>query len=132
LQQNRFGSKEYDILLYAINIGPDPDVYVYWHSSQAEPEAKPGYNLSLYSNKKADASLEAGRSRSNPDLRASKYQPFYEAWKNDIPAVGFHQPVIPHTRNIPVNNMKEKTINITADRFNNAYQWQINVSQQTE
>jgi peptide/nickel transport system substrate-binding protein len=131
LQQDTFSSKEYDLLLYSINIGPDPDVYVYWHSSQAEPGAKPGYNLSLYKSKKADNSLEAGRSRSDSAIRASKYQPFLEAWNNDVPAIGFHQPVVSYSRNIPVNNMNEKTINIPADRYNNAYSWQINVIKQT-
>jgi len=32
-------SHNYDALLYGISIGPDPDVYVYWHSSQTDPRS---------------------------------------------------------------------------------------------
>jgi peptide/nickel transport system substrate-binding protein len=119
-------SKEYDALLYAINIGPDPDVYVYWHSSQAKPEAKPGYNFSVYSSAKADQSLEDGRSRSDPNLRTVKYKSFLEAWKADIPAIGLYQPRIAYTTNVPVYNLQEMTINTAADRYRNVHNWQIN------
>ena len=119
-------TKEYDALLYAINIGADPDVYVYWHSSQAKPDAKPGYNFSMYSSSKADQSLEDGRSRSDPNLRAVKYKPFLEAWKTDVPAIGLYQPTIPYTTNIPVYNLREMTLNTAADRYRNVHNWQIN------
>ena len=119
-------TKEYDALLYAINIGPDPDVYVYWHSSQAKPEAKPGYNFSVYSSNKADQALEDGRSRSDPALRAVKYKPFLQAWKTDVPAIGLYQPSISYTTNVPVYNMRTMTINSAADRFRNVHNWQIN------
>lgn len=119
-------TKEYDALLYAINIDPDPDVYVYWHSSQTKPEAKPGYNFSMYSSGKADQALEDGRSRSDPKLRAVKYRPFLEAWKADVPAIGLFQPSIPYTTNVPVYNLRTMTINSASDRYRNVQNWQIN------
>jgi peptide/nickel transport system substrate-binding protein len=124
--------KEYDILLYAINIGPDPDVYVYWHSSQAKPDAKPGFNFSQYSSTKADQSLEDGRSRADPTLRAIKYKPLLEAWKADIPAIGLHQPRVAYTTNSPVYNLDEMTINTVADRYRNVYNWQITTTKTTQ
>ena len=129
---NTLASKKYDALLYAINIGPDPDVYVYWHSSQAKPDAKPGLNFSLYSSKQADEGLEAGRSRTNPSLRAAKYKPFLAAWQKDVPAIGLHQPVFSYSTNIPVYGLKEKTINIPSDHLNNVNQWQINTAKQPQ
>lgn len=119
-------SKDYDALLYAINIGPDPDVYVYWHSSQADPNAKPGFNLSRYKSAKADASLEAARSRTDPALRAVKYKPFLQAWQQDAPAIGIHQTRFSYTTNIPVYNLAEGTINSPSDRYKNVQNWQIN------
>lgn len=129
---NTLVSKKYDALLYAINIGPDPDVYVYWNSSQAKPDAKPGLNFSLYSSKQADESLEAGRSRTNPSLRAAKYKPFLAAWQKDVPAIGLHQPVFSYSTNIPVYGLQEKTINIPSDHLNNVNQWQINTKKQPQ
>lgn len=124
--------KNYDVLLYAINIGPDPDVYVYWHSSQAKPDAKPGFNFSQYSSSKADQSLEDGRSRSDPTLRAIKYKPFLEAWKTDVPAIGLHQPRVAYTTNSPVYNLETMTINTVADRYRNVHNWQITTIKTTQ
>lgn len=121
-------TKDYDILMYAINIGADPDVYVYWHSSQAKPEAKPGYNFSMYSSTKADQSLEDGRSRQDESLRAVKYKSFLETWRKDVPAIGLHQPKITYTTNIPVYNLNEMTLNTAAERFKNVYNWQVNTT----
>jgi len=77
----------YDALVYGISIGIDPDVYTYWHSAQADARAMNRLNFSEYTSKVADASLEAGRTRSNVELRALKYQPFLKAWHDDAPAV---------------------------------------------
>jgi peptide/nickel transport system substrate-binding protein len=125
-------TKDYDVLLYAINIGPDPDVYVYWHTSQSKPDAKPGYNFSLYSSPKADQSLEDGRSRSDPSLRAVKYKSFLEAWRADIPAIGLHQSRVTYTTNVPVYNLEEMTINSAADRYRNVHNWQITTKKITQ
>lgn len=129
---NSLSSKDYNVLLYAINIGTDPDVYVYWHSSQAEPDAVPGLNLSLYNSKQADSSLEAGRSRTDPALRAIKYKPFLSAWQNDVPAIGLHQPVFGYSSNIPIYGLQEKTINTPSDHLNNVHEWQINTTKQSQ
>jgi peptide/nickel transport system substrate-binding protein len=131
LSAETLSTKAYDILLYAINIGADPDVYVYWHSSQAKPDAKPGFNFSVYESAVADRSLEDGRSRVNQELRAIKYQPFLEAWKTDVPAIGFHQPRLSYTVTVPVYNLNEMTINSASERFRNVQNWQINTQNKT-
>src|SRR5690606_9313091 len=46
--------RNYDVLIYELLIGADPDVYAYWHSSQV---GSTGYNFSNYSNTRADAAL---------------------------------------------------------------------------
>ncbi|MBI3624042.1 hypothetical protein HY218_00230, partial [Candidatus Saccharibacteria bacterium] len=78
---------DYDALLYGISIGPDPDVFVYWHSSQADPHSSNRLNLSEYKSPLADKALEAGRSRTDVKVRVIKYRPFLEAWPSANPGL---------------------------------------------
>lgn len=125
--QSNVLAHNYDVLLYAINLGPDPDVFPYWHSSQAEVGK---LNLSNYKNKTADLALEGGRTRTNPALRSAKYKPFLEAWRNDAPAVGLYQPRYLYVTNQPVYGIRERILNTPADRLSDVYLWMINTQKQ--
>jgi peptide/nickel transport system substrate-binding protein len=120
-------SKEYDVFLYPISIGADPDVYVYWHSSQVDKS-----NLSKYKSNIADSALEAGRSRSDLALRSAKYEPFLKAWQADVPAIGLHQPVFIYSTSVKVYNLEPRTINVPSDRYYNVHNWQINTKKATQ
>lgn len=119
-------SHEYDVLLYGINIGPDPDVYAYWHSSQFDKTSSIHLNLSEYKSSVADFALESGRTRVDPKLRAAKYKPFLDAWRTDAPAIGLYQPRYLSISNQPVYGTEDHTINTSSDRFNNIQTWMIN------
>jgi peptide/nickel transport system substrate-binding protein len=121
---------DYDILLYGINIGADPDVYAYWHSSQIDIKSQIHLNLSEYKSKIADLSLETARTRSDPNIRALKYKPFIEVWRNDVPAIGLYQPRYLYVANRQVYGMNGQTINTPSDRFNNVHEWMINTERQ--
>ena len=80
--------RNYDILIYEIELGADPDLFAYYHSSQANES---GLNLSNYSNGIASDLLLAARSTIDPKLRAAKYESFLEHWVEDAPAMGIYQ-----------------------------------------
>jgi peptide/nickel transport system substrate-binding protein len=115
----------YDALLYGISIGADPDVYVYWHSSQIDPNSPVRLNFSQYSSAAADAGLESGRTRLDPALRAAKYQPFLQAWQADAPALGLYQPRFLYLTRGPVHGLNETTVNSDIGRFRNVNNWMI-------
>lgn len=115
----------YDALLYGISLGTDPDVFAYWHSSQADPRAATRLNLSEYRSSVADNALEAGRTRSDSTLRAAKYRPFLEAWRNDAPALVLYQPRFLYVTNGNVYGFSPKLLNSATERFNNVHQWMI-------
>jgi len=122
-------SHEYDALLYGINIGPDPDVYAYWHSSQIDKKSQIHLNLSEYKSAVTDTALEAGRTRTDAKLRAAKYKPFLQAWHNDVPAIGLYQPRYLVASNQHIYNMQQSlTINTPSERFNNVDKWMINTN----
>lgn len=122
---NTLAYHNYDAVLYGISIGVDPDVFVYWDSSQADARSSSRLNLSEYKNSVVDASIEAGRSRLAASLRAIKYKPFLEAWQKDYPALGLYQPRMLYMTNGPVAGFGKGPFNSAADRFDNVQNWQI-------
>ena len=122
--QSTINSRNYDVVLNSIAIGPDPDVFVYWDSSQTDPRST-RLNLSEYKSATADAALEAGRTRLDPALRAAKYKPFLQAWQQDAPAVGLYQPHYVYISQSKIYGLDSGTINSTTDRFNNVQAWMI-------
>ena len=53
-----------DWLLYGLNLGSDPDVFTFWHSSQIDSHSILRLNLAEYRSTAADDALEFGRSPS--------------------------------------------------------------------
>lgn len=119
------GNRPYDALLYGISLGSDPDVYVYWHSSQIDLRSPVRLNFSEYKSGIADAALEAGRTRLDPALRTVKYQPFLQAWQADVPALGLYQPRFLYVTHGAVHGLDEHPINNDAGRLLNVSNWQI-------
>ncbi len=118
-------TRDYDAILYGISIGVDPDVFAYWHSSQADPRASNRLNFSNYKSAVADKSLEAGRSRVEESLRAAKYVPFLQSWTADAPALTLYQPRFLYITNGQLFGFDPQTMNVASDRFNNVHNWEI-------
>jgi peptide/nickel transport system substrate-binding protein len=114
----------YDALLHGISIGADPDVYAYWHSSQADSRLQNRLNFSEYKSKVADEALEAGRTRSDPKLRPVKYEPFLKAWVADTPAISLYEPKILYVTRGEIYGIKDdRRLNTDVDRYNNVHEW---------
>ena len=129
---NALAYHNYDAVLYGISIGADPDVFVYWDSSQADPRSTNRLNLSEYKNPIADVALETGRTRLNPQLRAIKYRQFLQAWQQDYPALGLYQPRFLYLTNGSVAGLGDHAINSAADRFDNVQNWEIREAKVTD
>ena len=125
LQSDIIANHDYDILLYGINIGVDPDVFAYWDSSQANVNSQGHLNLSEYKSTVADQALEAGRTRLNPAVRAVKYAAFVKAWSQDAPALALYQPSFLYITRNPVFGYERKADNSPVDRFYNVANWMI-------
>ncbi|MCA9344545.1 hypothetical protein KC946_01795, partial [Candidatus Saccharibacteria bacterium] len=120
----------YDALLYGIAIGSDPDVFAFWHSSQADLRSPNSLNFSEYSSAKADRALEAGRTREDVLVRTAKYKSFLEAWRDDAPAVAIYQPRYLYLVRDPLFNFSHKTMNNGSDRLNDVSNWMVRREQQ--
>lgn len=123
---------EYDSTLYGISIGDDPDVFVYWDGSQADVRSSNRLNLSEWNNATANASLEAGRTRLNPTLRAIKYAPFLQAWQQDNPALGLYQPRYLYLTRGSLYGLTQHSIVNGINRFNDVQTWQVRTARVTQ
>ena len=120
--QNILQKRSYDVLLYQLTIGGDPDVYAYWHSSQASN----GFNFSNYSNQISDDALTSARSRIEPDLRNAKYVTFAKQWMADAPAIGIYQPTIQYVYSKSVHALPAGEVLISeADRYADVLYWSV-------
>jgi peptide/nickel transport system substrate-binding protein len=115
----------YDALLHGISLGVDPDVFAFWHSSQADARSMSRLNFSEYQSQAADQALEAGRTRDDPKLRAIKYEPFLKAWRQDAPAIALYQPRFLYLTHTQIFGFDPNTFNNNLDRFRNVHNWQI-------
>jgi peptide/nickel transport system substrate-binding protein len=112
--------RAYDVLLYQLTIGGDPDVYAYWHSSQATS----GLNFSDYSNGVADASLDSARTVVTPQLRDAKYAAFARQWLNDAPALGIYQTTSQYVYSQNVHaDIADEVLVTPPNRYANVLYW---------
>lgn len=121
--QDTLQGRNFDVLLYELAIGADPDVYAYWHSSQV---GQTGYNFTGYSNKSVDASLASARSRLEPELRNAKYKQFVKQWQEDAPGIALYQPVLEYISSNNADTVKPgSTLVMESDRYANVQYWTI-------
>lgn len=115
--------RDFDVLLYRLNIGADPDVYAYWHSSQITAN---GLNFSNYVNQISDDALTSARSRTEPELRNAKYLTFSRQWLADVPAIGLYQSTVQyiHIKDIVSFNNSNKLIT-SVDRYSDILDWSV-------
>ena len=120
---NVISKRNYDILVYEIELGADPDLLPYYHSSQASAS---GLNLSNYRNILVDDLLLGARDTLNEELRVKKYESFLEHWVTDVPAIGLYQPNLTYYYNKNVRTFSNDVRLVTAlDRFSDITSWAV-------
>ena len=120
---NIVSTRSYDIMVYDIELGADPDLLPYYHSSQA---SSGGLNLSNYRNALVDDLLLGARDTLEEELRVKKYESFLEYWVADVPAIGLYQPNLTYYYNRNVQTFSDDTKLVTAlDRFSDVTDWAV-------
>ena len=122
-QQDFLANRSYDILIYKIGLGADPDLLPYYHSSQAGN----GLNLSNYQNTLTDELILGARNTVDANLRAKKYESFLERWVEDVPAIGLYQANLTYFYNKNAQTFGNNVRLVTAvDRFTDVDEWAVN------
>lgn len=123
--QSLISLHQYEAIAYSVSVGKDPDVFAFWHSSQADVRSDSRLNLSEYQSDIADQALEGGRTRAEPALRAVKYQPFLKAWRDDAPALALYQPRYLYVVRGRLYGFDSTLVNSAIDRYTNVHNWMI-------
>lgn len=123
--QSLLSLHQYEAVAYSISVGKDPDVFAFWHSSQADVRSNNRLNLSEYQSDVTDQALEGGRTRTEPALRSVKYKPFLEAWRDDAPALALYQPRYLYVVRGRLYGFENNLVNSAIDRYTNVHNWMI-------
>jgi len=120
IQQNYIIPRNFDVLVYQLQLGTDPDVYAYWHSSGARAQ---GLNLANYNSAAADVALSRGRSGNN---REYNYKVFVDTWLGDVPAIALYQSDYFSLQSPNIINFTAWRLSDESDRFRNVIDFSVN------
>jgi peptide/nickel transport system substrate-binding protein len=123
LEQNYLRPREYESLLYSENIGADPDLYAFWHSSQ---KADPGLNFAMFGGTESDRLILEARASSDPNYRAPRYSRIQDLIADDIPALFVANSQFVYGVSNKVNGINLKNLVNQSERFLDINQWYIN------
>jgi peptide/nickel transport system substrate-binding protein len=123
IQSTVIRPRNFEALYYGQALGADPDVYAFWHSSQAGDN---GLNISDYSNKEVDQLLEDARISSSTADRLNKYLKFQEIVTSEIPAIFMFSPDYIYVQAKRVKGFDTANIIVPKDRFSDVADWYIN------
>ncbi len=116
--------RSYDILIYKIGLGANPDIFTYYHSSRASASGK---NLSNYQNLVVDDLITSARATMDESLRKIKYESFLRHWVEDVPAIGLYQASLTYFCNRNARAFSEDNHLVFAtDRFTDVDYWAVN------
>ena len=116
--------KNFEALLFGENLGADPDVYAFWHSSQIDG----GLNIASYSNEKADKLLEDARLEVDENSRLEKYRNFQELVKSDEGAIFLFSPNYLYLQVKKLHGFNGTTIIEPSNRFSSITNWYLRVN----
>ncbi|MDD2353853.1 MAG: ABC transporter substrate-binding protein [Patescibacteria group bacterium] len=114
--------RDFDVILYGQLVGGDPDVYAFWHSSQAGSQ---GFNISEYKNDEVDKLLSEARVATNELERIEKYKAFQNIVNTDVPVIFLYSPSYTYVQNKKVKGFVGDAIISPADRFGQINDWYI-------
>lgn len=120
---NTIASRNYDMLLYEVEFGANPDLLVYYHSSQA---SQTGLNLSNYNNSVADDLIISARETTDQSVKKQKYETFLQRWIYDAPAIGLYQVNLSYYFDKNVKPFSEDvSLVVPTDRFVDVRFWGV-------
>lgn len=120
LNANVIRPRSYDALLFGEVVGPELDLYAFWHSSQRND---PGLNLAMYANAKTDALLAQARATTDAAQRDKLYGQFADILVKDRPAIFLYAPDFLYVVPSGLHGVALGSLTSPADRFANVYQW---------
>jgi peptide/nickel transport system substrate-binding protein len=115
--------RTFELALVAFDNGPDPDVFILWHSSAASGT---GFNfVSMRRNAFIDRDLEEGRATSDRLARRAAYLDFQRLLADELPAVFLYSPRFSYVVDRRVHGIVLKAAVEPYQRFDSIARWYV-------
>jgi peptide/nickel transport system substrate-binding protein len=115
-------ARKFQAALVAVDPGPDPDPYPFWHSSQIAP---PGRNLSDYSDPNIDDKVERGRQTTDTARRKELYAEFQSYLIAGVPQIPLYAPLYAYVQRTRVQGFSGGLLFAPSSRFANVREWYV-------
>lgn len=115
-------NRNYDILLYGLIVGNNPDQYPFWHSSQVN---YPGLNIAGYSSKAVDDILKKTREETSEEKLGDLYTQLQTAILKDKPAAFLYTPTYTYATTDRIKGIETERIFSSSDRFAGVAKWYV-------
>lgn len=115
-------SRDFELILYEMEISVDPDQYNIWHSLKID---YPNLNISGYKFTRVDVYLERGRQVLNRNTRVENYENFQKVLLNDAPGIFLFEPKFTYIIRTDVEGFDGTSVQSPQQRFSNVTNWII-------
>jgi peptide/nickel transport system substrate-binding protein len=121
ITQAALAKRDYDMLLFGQTLGPDADLYPFWHSSQ---QTSPGAALSIFFNRNLDQLLEQARQSTVLTDRATLTTRIQSSILDLTPAIFLYQPHLYFIVHQSIHGIPDtQYLAVPANRFYTINQW---------
>ncbi len=120
LVQSVIRPRDFQALLFGLDMSRGGDLYPFWHSSQKDD---PGLNIAQYTNLSVDAILQSARTEQNHETRKAKLDEASTIIANERPAVFLFQPMMTYAVQNDVIVSDITHVAKPSDRFSNIANW---------
>jgi len=114
LTQKVIRPREYDALLFGEVAGRSYDVFPFWHSSERND---PGLNIAMYTNLRADETLELLRIASTKEKKTELAQKLVSVLQSDVPAVFLYSPELIYVLPKNLKGVKLPALEVSTERW---------------
>jgi peptide/nickel transport system substrate-binding protein len=122
LVQQRLLPRDYSMVLFAWDTGPDPDPYGAWHTSQI---AGAGRNFSGFHDVLTDATLEQARSTLDQVERMELYRRFETRFLSQAPSIVLYYPGRAYVHPAGLAGLDTGLQFDTSSRFRDVQRWHV-------
>lgn len=120
LVQSVIRPRDFQALLFGLDMSRSQDLYPFWHSSQKDD---PGLNIAEYTNLTVDALLQKARTEQDPTVRQSTLNEASSIITSERPAIFLFQPIMTYVAKKEIIITPFHKIGRSSDRFNNITNW---------
>lgn len=116
-------SRDFEIILYEIEVSIDPDQYNIWHSLKID---YPNLNISGFKFDRVDVYLERARKSLDKKFRYENYVSFQKAILTDTPAIYLYEPSYTYIVRKDIKNFNNSDAKFPQKRFKGINLWEFN------